>query len=112
MSVETYGDACRIADEDRREECPNYLMGLCSKWPGEPCPIEAEDEYRRFYRPIRGETGQEDVEHRPGKMTDQEAIDILNNYKIDCSKPGAFKVIAAISVAVSCLEERKDRHER
>lgn len=53
-----------------------------------------------------------DIQRRPGKMTDQEAIDILNDHKIDCSKPGAFKVIAAISIAVACLEERGGRHER
>lgn len=52
------------------------------------------------------------------KMTVQEAIDILNDYRtalqeardtlnsyqIGCSKPGAFRTLDAVSVAVSCLE--------
>ena len=109
--TEECGDYCRIEDEDRAEECPYYAMGICDKGIYERCPVEVEEEFKRSYRPAQKGTRRDlpGIEQRPGKMTDQEAIDILSSYKVDCCKPGAFKVVAAISVAVSCLEERRRR---
>lgn len=42
---------------------------------------------------------------RGSEMTENEAIDIIDNYKFDCEKFGTLKMIAALGVATKSLEE-------
>lgn len=46
---------CHIENEDLAEECPYYCMGLCDIRNHERCPIEVEEEYKKFYKPTKRE---------------------------------------------------------
>ena len=52
-----------------------------------------------------------EAESKRFSMPEQEAMDVLNNHQIDCRRPGDFKMIAAIAVALSGLKSIQDLHE-
>ena len=44
-------------------------------------------------------------------MTIEEAIEIINNYKIDTTQPGALRFVGALSVAVKVMQEKKKNEQ-
>ncbi len=44
-------------------------------------------------------------------MTEQEAVEVINNYKFDCVNPGTLRMTAALGVAASCVNELRQYRE-